>query len=195
MFADLSRGLYCDLFSQKVVWSLLISGYIKFSFSILAVTRWLHTSCDVTLPKDLFRCLHLLFCKYLSHWIIIMIILIIIIRSVLYLLTLDIIICLFHRFWGEEEENPTAKGFGHSGPLPCSGAFSGNTGSLAGVQWTCSEQRQVYDPLTKHQKTRSNQNKQTRKLKPTTTFNPLFIPLVGFWLSVAWLACDGDGLL
>lgn len=165
MFADLSRGLYCDLFSQKVVWSLLISGYIKFSFSfsILAVTRWLHTSWDVTLPKDLFRCLHLLFCKYVSHWIIIMIILIIIIRSILYLWTLDIIICLFHRFWGGEEENPTAKGFGHSGPLPCSGAFSGNTGSLAGVQWTCSEQRQVYDPLTKHQKTRSNQTNHTNK--------------------------------
>ncbi|XDV29128.1 hypothetical protein PO909_032281 [Leuciscus waleckii] len=47
---------------------------------------------------------------------------------------------LFLRRGGE----PICQGIRRSGPLPCSSAFSGNIGCLAGVQWTWSGQHQVY---------------------------------------------------
>ncbi len=112
------------------------------------------------------------------------------------------------RFWGGEEKN--CQGILHSGPLPCSSAFSGNTGSLAGVQRTCSEQRQVYGygPLTKHRELEATKPNQCMlmqlhvkwtewnwsRLLPLTPPPPFFF-YFGFWLSVAWLAGYGDGLL
>ncbi|KAK7151829.1 hypothetical protein R3I94_008241 [Phoxinus phoxinus] len=83
---------------------------------------------------------------------------------------------------------PICQGIRHSGPLPCSSAFSGNTACLAGVQWTWSGQHQVHHGLlTKHQYTRSNRKQpKSQKLYPLNLF-----PLVGFWLSVAWLQVMG----
>lgn len=136
--------------------------------SLLAATRCLQTSWYVTLPKDLFgisQCLHLFFVsRFHSKFIFCSL------RSVRnFRYNNDVISCLAFK---EERRRGSAKGFGHSGPLPCSSSFTGNIGCLAGVQWTWSGQHQVHDPLMKHQKTRSNRTQQT---KSTSIPKPFFL--------------------
>lgn len=130
--------------------------------SILAATRWLYTSRDVTLPKDLF-CLRLIFvsrfhCKLFFFFFLL--------RSDGSFRYNNVVISCFDF---KEERRRICQGIRHSGPLPCSSAFSGNIGCLAGVQWTWSGQHQAYDLLAKHQYTRSNR-RQSQKLSPKYFF-------------------------
>lgn len=146
--------------------------------SILAATRWLYTSRDVTLPKDLF-CLRLIFvsrfhCKlfffFFFYWD--------------QMEVLDIIMLSFHVLILRRRGGESAKGFGtrvhcpvlvHS--LATLDAWLGSSGPGVGST----------RPMTCWRSTSTLEATEDKaKNYPLNIFS-----LVGFWLSVAWLQVMG----